>query len=134
MTVEKPKPKQLLRPITTGAGSAINQSQFPAIICNSLEAREKWRVHGAIGFGFDSHWLKNLHESFKPITKHSNRNHVITFDSHLKTSLLIVTVMIIISVKFQQDDWARAVYYFILVILKYFQVCVSNFSDSHARK
>ena len=89
MTVEKPKPKQLLRPITTGADSAMNQSQFLAITCNSLEAREKSRVHGAIGFGFgfDSHWLKNWRESFKPITKRSNRNHVITFDSHLKTAL-----------------------------------------------
>ena len=87
MTVEKPKPKQLPRPITTGAGSAMNQSQFLAIICNSLKAREKSRVHGAICFGFDSHWLKNWRESFKPITKRSNRNHVITFDSHLKTAL-----------------------------------------------
>ena len=89
MTVEKPKPKpkQLLRPITTGAGSAMNQSQFLAIICNSLEVREKSRVHGAIGFGFDSHWLKNWCESFKPITKRINRNHVITLDSHLKTGL-----------------------------------------------
>ena len=75
MTVEKPKPKQLLRPITTGA---MNQSQFLAIACNSLEAREKSRVHGAIGFDFDSHWLKNWRESFKPIN---------TFDSHLKTAL-----------------------------------------------
>ena len=83
MTVEKPKPKQLLRPITTGAGSAMNQSQLLEITCNSLKAREKSRVHGAIGFGFDSHWR----ESFKPITKRSNRNHVITFDSHLKTAL-----------------------------------------------
>ena len=87
MTVEKPKPKQLLRPITTGAGSAMNQSQFLAITCNSLEACENSRVHGAIGFGFASHWLKNWRESFKPITKRSNRNHVITFDSHLKTAL-----------------------------------------------
>ena len=79
MTVEKPKPKQLLRPITTGAGSAMNQSQF--------EAREKSRVHGVIGFGFASHWLKNWRESFRPITKLSNRNHLITFDSHLKTAL-----------------------------------------------
>ena len=57
MTVEKPKPKQLLRPITTGAGNAMNQSQFLAITCNSLEAPEKSRVRGAIsfGFGFDSH-------------------------------------------------------------------------------
>jgi len=59
MTVEKPKPKQLLQLITTGTSSAMNQSQFPAITCNSLEAREKLRVRGAIGFGFDSHWLKN---------------------------------------------------------------------------
>ena len=77
MTVEKPKPKQLLRPITTGADSAMNQSQFLAITCNSLEAREKSRVHGAIGFGFAfaSHWLKNWRDSFKPISKRSNRNH-----------------------------------------------------------
>ena len=87
MTVEKPKPKQLLRPITTGADSAMSQSQFLAITCNSLEAREKARVHGAIGFGFASHWLKNWRESFKSITKRSNRNHIITFDSHLKTAL-----------------------------------------------
>ena len=89
MTVEKPKPKQLLRPITTATNSAMNQSQFLAITCNSLEAREKSRVRGAIdfGFGFASHWLKNWRDSFKPITKHSNRNHVITFDSHLKTAL-----------------------------------------------
>ena len=59
MTDEKPKPKQLLRPITAGANSAMNQSQFLAIACNSLETREKSRVHGAIGFGFASHWLKN---------------------------------------------------------------------------
>ena len=91
MTVEKPKPKQLLRPITTGAGSAMNQSQFLAILCNSLQAREKSRVHGAIGFGFGfaPHWLKNCHESFKPITKRSNRDHAITFDSHLKTALIV---------------------------------------------
>ena len=88
MTVEKPKPKQLLRPITRGAGSAMNQSQLLAITCNSLEARERSRVHGAIDFGFVSHWLKNWRESFKPITKRSNRNHGITFDSHLKTALL----------------------------------------------
>ena len=87
MTVEKPKPKQLLRPITTGAGSAMNQSQFLAITCNSLEAQEKSRVHGAIGLGFASYWLKNWRESFKPITKCSNRNHVIIFNNHLRTAL-----------------------------------------------
>ena len=87
MTVEKPKPKQLLRPITKGTDSAMNQSQFLAITCNSLRAREKSRVHGAIGFGFVSHWLKIRCECFKPITKRSNHNHVITFDNHLKTAL-----------------------------------------------
>ena len=93
MTVEKPKPKQLFRQITTGTNGAMNQSQFLAITCNSLEAREKSRVHGAVGFGFGfgfgfaSHWLKNWRESFKPITKRSNSNHVITSDSHLTTAL-----------------------------------------------
>ena len=68
----------------------MNQSQSLAINCNSLKAREKSRVHGAIGFGFASHWLKNLRESFKPIIRRSNRNHVITFDSHLKTALKLM--------------------------------------------
>ena len=87
MTVEKTKLNQLLRPIITGTNSSMNQSQFLAITCNSPEAREKSRVHGAIGFGFASYWLKNWRDSFKPITKRINRNHVITFDSHLKTAL-----------------------------------------------
>ena len=72
----------------------MNQSQFLAITCNSLEAREKSRVHGAIGFGFDSHWLKNWRESFKPITMRSNHNYVITFDSNLKTALSTVFVLL----------------------------------------
>jgi len=33
----------------------MNQSEFLEITCNLLEAREKPRVHGAIGFGFASH-------------------------------------------------------------------------------
>ena len=67
----------------------MNQSQFPAITCNSLKAWEESRAHGAIGFGLASHWLKNWRESFKPITKRNNRNHAITFDSHLKTALTL---------------------------------------------
>ena len=59
MIVEKPKPEQLLRPITTGADSAMNQAQLLAITCNSLKTREKSRVHGAICGGFVFHWLKN---------------------------------------------------------------------------
>ena len=65
----------------------MNQSQYLAITCNSLKALEKSHVHGAIGFSFASHWLENWRDSFKPITKRSNHNRVITFDSHLKTAL-----------------------------------------------
>ena len=96
MTVEKPKSKQLLRPITTGANRAMNQSEFLVITCNSLKGREKSRVHRAIGFGFASHWLKNWRESFKPITKRCNRNHAITFDSHLKTALLLLLLLLLL--------------------------------------
>ena len=73
----------------------MNQSQFLAITCNSLEAQEKSRVHGVIGFGFDSHWLKNWRESFKPITKSSNCNYVITFNSHFKTALFNIYSIVI---------------------------------------
>ena len=86
MTVVKPKPKQLLQPITTGADSAMNQ--FLAITCNSLKAREKSRVQGAIAFGFASHWLKNWRKSFKAISKRSNRNHVIILLSTVISKLL----------------------------------------------
>ena len=66
MTFGKPKPKQFLRPIITGVNCAMNQSQSLEIACNSLKARDKC-THGAIGFGFASHRLKNTRESFKPI-------------------------------------------------------------------
>ena len=43
----------------------------------------------AIGFGnFPSRWLINWHEIFKSLTKRSNCNRIITFDSHLKTALI----------------------------------------------
>ena len=96
MTVEKPKPKQSLQTITTGAASEVNQSQFLAITCDLLKAQEKSRVHGAIGFAFASHWLKNCHESFEPITKHSKHNHVVTFDSHLKTALSSSSMVLVL--------------------------------------
>ena len=44
----------------------MNQSQFLAITWNSLKVREKSRVHGAIGFGFDSHWLKKIFRASFP--------------------------------------------------------------------
>ena len=62
----------------------MNQSEFLSISCDLHEAREKSRLQG---FGFASHWLKNLPDILKAITKRSNR--VITFDSHVKTALLI---------------------------------------------
>ena len=113
MSVEKPKPKQLLRPITIGAASEMNQSKFLAITCNSLKPREKSRVQSAIGFGFASHWLKNWRESFKPITKRSNRNHVITFDSHLKTALCetYVIKMLKYELGFQRDKLVKSQQY-----------------------
>ena len=61
----------------------MNQSELLAITSNLLKGRAVSRLQGAIGFGFSSHWLKNWREVFKPITKRSNRNHEITFDSHL---------------------------------------------------
>ena len=57
----------------------MNQSEFQAITCNFLKVREKSCAQGAIGFGFASDWPKNWRETFKPITKRSNRNRVITF-------------------------------------------------------
>ena len=51
MTVEKPTTKYLARPITTGAISAMNQSEFLAITCNLLKAREKSRMQGGIDLG-----------------------------------------------------------------------------------
>ena len=87
MTIEKPIPKWLLRPITTGANSAMNQSEFLAVTWNFLKAREKSREQLAISFSFASNWLKNWCKIFKPITKRSNRNGVNTFDRHLKTAL-----------------------------------------------
>ena len=107
MTVGKAKPKQLLRPITTEADSAMNQSQFLVITCNSLVAREKSRVHGAVGFGFGfaSHWLKNWRESFKPISKGSNRNHVIAFDSPLKTALFQCFLFLLLDLFSTTNTW-----------------------------
>ena len=41
MIVEEPLQMQLFRPIATGANSAMNQSEFLAIACNLLKAREQ---------------------------------------------------------------------------------------------
>ena len=75
MALEKPIPKQLPQPIKTGANSAVNQSEFLAISCNLLEARETLSAQGAIGF-FASQWLQKLPGFFKPINKRSKQNKV----------------------------------------------------------
>ena len=62
MAVEKLTIKELLRLITTGANSAMNQSEFVAITCDLFKAREKPRVQFAIGFA--SRGLKNWREIF----------------------------------------------------------------------
>ena len=51
MTVEKPTTKCLVRPITTGAISAMNQSEFLAITCNFFKVRKKSRMQGGIDLG-----------------------------------------------------------------------------------
>ena len=38
------------------------------------------------GFDFVSHWLKNWHEIFKPITKRRNGSREITFESDVKSA------------------------------------------------
>ena len=63
-------------------------SEFLPTTCNLLKGREKLRAQDAIGFGFATHWFKSWRQIFKPITKRFNRNSVITFDGHLKTSLV----------------------------------------------
>ena len=64
----------------------MNQSEFLAFTRNLLKAWEKLCVQGTIGFGFAPQ-LKNWRETFELTTGYSNRNSVITFNSHLKTAL-----------------------------------------------
>ena len=56
--VKIPIPKLFPQPIITRENSAMNQSEFLAIARNLFKAREKLRMQGVIGFGFDFHWLK----------------------------------------------------------------------------
>ena len=50
----------------------MNQSEFLAITCNLLQAREKSHVQDAISLG--SHWLRTWRRCFQSITK--RRNHM----------------------------------------------------------
>ena len=62
--------------------------KFVAISSNLLKARKKIsHLRVAIGFGFPSRSVLKWREIVMPITKRSNRNRLMTFDSHLKTAL-----------------------------------------------
>ena len=52
-------------------------------------------MRGAVRFGFGSHWLEKCREVFK-ITRRISRNRVVTFDSHLKTALILTTQLTIL--------------------------------------
>ena len=76
MTVEKPKPKQFFRPITTGTDSATNQSQFLAITCNSKPGEKNHAYMVRLVLVLRLIGWKTWRESFEPITKHSqSRNY-----------------------------------------------------------
>ena len=85
MTVEKQMAKCLLRPITSGANSTMNQSEYLTITRDLLKAREEsaYKV-SLLWFCFSS--VKLLCETLKSITTRSHHNREITFDSHLKIS------------------------------------------------
>ena len=94
MTVGNGKPKQLLRPITTGANIAMNQSEFlaPLLPLLPLTCSKRGKNHTnnvrlvlvlpLIGLKTGARFLsQSLSEAI--------RNYLITFDSHLKTALSI---------------------------------------------
>ena len=51
LSVVKPKPKQLHRPITTDPDSSVNQSEFEVITCTQRQVRGNACVHPGISFG-----------------------------------------------------------------------------------
>ena len=69
----------------------MNQSEFLAITCNHLKAREKSCVQGEIGFSFVCHWMKDWREILKLIVKRSDRKRVITVESHLRIAVPVTS-------------------------------------------
>ena len=57
LSIIKPKPKQLLCPITTDLNSAMNQSEHETDRCNRCKARENTCEQIMIGWIFTSNWL-----------------------------------------------------------------------------
>ena len=62
LSVVKPKPKELLWPITTDVNSAVNQSELEENARNRRKARENACEQVTIGFGFASDWLRKWRE------------------------------------------------------------------------
>ena len=80
MTVVKTKTKVITVTNHNRSKQCDEPIKFLAITCNLLKVQKKSCLQGAIGFGFASNWLKTWCGTFKPTAKHSNHNHVITFD------------------------------------------------------
>ena len=58
LSVVKPKPKYLLRSITTNVGNLVNKSELKAKTCSRRQARENTREQVTIRFGFTFDWLR----------------------------------------------------------------------------
>ena len=71
--VRKTKTKVITLAITKNTDNTVNQSKFEVISCSWRKARENACERVTIAFGFTSDWMKKWRESFKPITKRSNR-------------------------------------------------------------
>ena len=89
MTVEKPKTKAFIPTNHNRNKQHYEPITTPSNYLPLAQRAGKITRTVVIGFGFTSHRLKNWRESFYPITKNSNRNRVITFESHLKTALCV---------------------------------------------
>ena len=85
----------VFKPLSNHNRIAMNQSEFLAITFKLLKARENHAYEVRLVLVLHPTGLKKGRENFNPITTRSNCNHVITFDSHLKTfyKFLLSTLM-----------------------------------------
>ena len=82
MTVDNAKPKPLIRPITTGANSAMNQSD---LTCSKRGTNRAYKVRLVLVLLLIGR--KNGARFLNQSLSEAISNHLITFDSHLKTAL-----------------------------------------------
>ena len=87
--VEMPLPKQLLRPITTGANRTMNQSEFPPKGSFSIVFTPQPRLHVAVNKGGLACGRKDCDNSYC--------NGEIIFRSHLKTTIYARLIMVSIT-------------------------------------